>query len=197
MHDDFKAAKDFFNNMAQNWDSTFTPDPEKIKLITSLCPISDKAEIIDIACGTGALFPALLSAGPSKILGVDISEKMLEEASKKFLDPRIKLLCANFFDVEETRFDRAFIYRAYPHFHDKTAFIKHLHHILKDGGRFIIAHTESRKTINSRHQKTAADVSDILSDVETESKLFADFFDIDIKADTDFLYIISGTKRAL
>lgn len=49
MHDDFKAAKDFFNNMAQNWDSTFTPDPEKIKLITSLCPIPDKAEIIDIA----------------------------------------------------------------------------------------------------------------------------------------------------
>ena len=128
MHDDFKAAKDFFNNMAQNWDSTFTPDPEKIKLITSLCPIPDRAEIIDIACGTGALFPFLLSAGPSKILGVDISEKMLEEASKKFQDPRIKLLCANFFDVEETGFDRAFIYRAYPHFHDKTAFIKHLHH---------------------------------------------------------------------
>ena len=185
MHDDFKAAKDFFNNMAQNWDSTFTPDPEKIKLITSLCPLPDKAEVIDIACGTGALFPVLLSAGPSKILGVDISEKMLEEASKKFQDPRIKLLCANFFDVEETGFE------------DKTAFIKHLHHILKDGGRFIIAHTESRKAINSRHQKTAAGVSDILSDAETESKLFADFFDIDIKADTDFLYIISGTKRAL
>lgn len=197
MQDNFKETKDFFNNMASGWDSKFYADPSKISVITALCPIPEGARIADIACGTGALFPIILSASPSEIIGIDISEKMLEEASKKFSDPRIKLLCANFLDLDECGFDRAFIYRAYPHFHDKIGFIKKLHSILNDGGRFIIAHNESREAINTRHQKNAHTVSEILSDAETESKLFEKYFNIDIKADTDFLYIISGIKKAL
>lgn len=216
MHDDFKAARDFFDGMASHWDRDFAADPRKTELIFSLCPVDKGSKILDIACGTGALFPHILTSGPSQLWGIDISEKMLEEASKKFHDPCLHLLCANFLDLKEDDFslpgspdssdgngsfddfdgfDRAFIYRAYPHFHDKEAFIQKLHSLLKKGGRFIIAHNESRHQINSRHSRTAAEVSDILSDVDTESVLFKELFHIDIKADTDYLYVISGVKK--
>ena len=75
-----------------------------------------------------------------------------------------------------------------------AAFAKKLHSTLKDGGRFIIAHNESRQSINERHKKTASHVSDILSDAKTEAKIFEGLFDIDITADTDYLYVISGRK---
>ena len=39
MHDDFKAARDFFDGMASHWDRDFAADPRKTELIFSLCPV--------------------------------------------------------------------------------------------------------------------------------------------------------------
>lgn len=192
--DEFKETREFFNEMAGSWDSRFSADADFLKMLALLCPITQGGRAADIACGTGVLFPVLLARNPSEILGIDISENMLAEAGKKFSDPRIRFFCGSFLDLEEGGFDAAFIFRAYPHFHDKASFAVKLHSILKDGGRFIIAHSESRHTINDRHERTAAGVSDILADAETEARVFEGLFRVDIKADTDSLYIISGTK---
>lgn len=195
MHNEFTETKRFFDQMAASWDSRFCADAAFIEALLTLCPIPGGARIADIACGTGALFPFLLKAGPSEIVGVDISENMLLEASKKFSDPRIRLICGNFLDMEDASgFDLAFIYRAYPHFHDKAAFAKKLSLLLKPGGRFMIAHSEGRDKINGRHRETAAHVSDILAPADEEAKVFEGLFAVDIKADTDGIYIISGTK---
>ena len=191
MTDDISASREFFDKMAASWDSRFKAGEEKLAALNILCPAPKGGRALDIACGTGVLFPMLLSAGVSELWGVDVSPKMLEEAKRKFPDPRVSLFCGDFLGFGETGFDCAFIYRAYPHFHDKAAFAKKLHSTLKDGGRFIIAHNESRQSINERHKKTA---SDILSDAKTEAKIFEGLFDIDITADTDYLYVISGRK---
>lgn len=194
MTDDISASREFFDKMAASWDSRFKAGEEKLAALNILCPAPRGGRALDIACGTGVLFPMLLSAGVSELWGVDVSPKMLDEAKRKFPDPRVSLFCGDFLGFGETGFDCAFIYRAYPHFHDKAAFAKKLHSVLKDGGRFIIAHNESRQSINERHKKTASHVSDILSDAKTEAKIFEGLFDIDITADTDYLYVISGRK---
>ena len=86
MHDDFKAAKDFFNNMAQNWDSAFTPDPEKIKLITSLCPIPDKAEVIEPAVRAHYFLPCCLP-GLQKFWVWTFPKKCLRKRQKNSKTP--------------------------------------------------------------------------------------------------------------
>ncbi|MDD5944851.1 MAG: class I SAM-dependent methyltransferase [Clostridia bacterium] len=195
MDERLKEAKEFFDNMAPRWDSYSINDPEGIGTIVSLSGLGKNAKTADIACGTGALFGELLKREPERIWGIDLSEKMLEQARLKYDDRRISLWAGDFFEFGEKDFDIAFAYRAYPHFPDKSAFAHKLYSILKTGGRFMICHSESRHAVNHRHSGSAAHVSDILAPAAEEAKVFDSLFDIDITVDTERFYIISGTKR--
>ena len=126
---------------------------------------------------------------------IDLSDKMLEAAAKKFNDSRIKLWQGDFNEFAKKDFDCAFVYSAYPHFPDKAAFAEKIHSVLKPDGRFVIAHSESRHEINHRHSQGAEHVSDILAPVSEERVYFDKLFNIDITVDTDYMYIISGTKK--
>lgn len=195
MDNHIKETKAFFDKMAPDWDTYSINNPDGVKTIVSLANIEEQSKVVDIACGTGVLFKDILSKNPNELWGIDISDKMLEIAIKKHNDSRIHCLAVDFNDLCEYEFDTAIIYRAYPHFPDKKAFAKKLFSILKTGGRFIIAHNESRHKINQRHKEGAKHVSDILAPASYEILNFTDFFNIDIVADTDYLYIISGTKK--
>lgn len=195
MDEHLEETKTFFDSMANKWDKICYHSPDKLSAITALGNISENAKVADIACGTGVLFNDILSHNPSALWGVDLSEKMLEEASKKFDDKRISLWQGDYNEFGQNDFDCVFIYSAYPHFPDKSKFAQKTASILKKGGRFVLAHSESRHEINHRHSQGAEHVSDILLNASEERKYFDDLFDIDITADTDFIYIISGTKK--
>ena len=190
-----EETKNFFDEKADTWDNESIYSPNLIKAVVEISGIPKNGRVIDIACGTGVLFPFILEKEPLELFGIDISDKMLEKAAEKFPSPSVRLQSGDFMDIKEDCFDIAFVYRAYPHFPDKKAFAKKLHTILKPNGRFVIAHTESRAAINQRHKKGAMHVSDILLPVEEEAVYFNRLFDIDIKADTDNIYIISGKRK--
>lgn len=190
-----EETKNFFDEKADTWDNESIYSPNLIKAVVEISGIPQNGRVIDIACGTGVLFPFILEKEPSELFGIDISDKMLEKAAKKFPSPSVRLQSGDFMDIKEDCFDIAFVYRAYPHFPDKKAFAKKLHTILKTNGRFVIAHTESRAAINQRHKKGAMHVSDILLPIEEEAVYFNGLFDIYIKADTDNIYIISGKRK--
>jgi len=195
MDEQLKETKSFFDSMASKWDKICYHSPEKLTAITILGNIFENAKVADIACGTGVLFEEILSHNPSVLWGVDLSDKMLDEASKKYADKRIKLWQGDYNEFDQKDFDCIFVYSAYPHFPNKPEFAQKTASILKPGGRFVIAHSESRHEINHRHSQGAQHVSDILLKASEERKYFDELFDIDIIADTDFIYIISGTKK--
>lgn len=195
MDNHLKETKNFFDKMAENWDTLCNHAPNKLKAITVLGNIKENAKVADIACGTGILFNDILTYNPSVLWGVDISDKMLEQAEKKFNDERIKLWQGDYNKFDQKDFDCVFIYSAYPHFPNKSDFAHKTASILKKGGRFVLAHSESRHEINHRHSQGAQHVSDILSEAYKERNYFDELFDIDITADTDFIYIISGIKK--
>lgn len=195
MDEYLRETKNFFDSMANKWDSICYHSSDKLKAITTLGNISQNSKVADIACGTGILFNDILSHNPSVLWGVDLSDKMLEEASKKFKDKRIKLWQGDYIEFDQKDFDCVFIYSAYPHFPNKAKFAEKTARILKKGGRFVLAHSESRHEINYRHSQGAEHVSDILAEVSEERKYFDALFNIDITADTDFIYIISGTRK--
>jgi demethylmenaquinone methyltransferase/2-methoxy-6-polyprenyl-1,4-benzoquinol methylase len=169
---------------------------EKVLKILALANIKKNTRILDIATGTGILIPYLYEYAPEEIAAIDLSEMMIKQAKKNHKYAGVKFEVANFYEFDQTGFDLAIVYSAYPHFSDKAAFAKQLAACLKPGGRFVIAHSESKETINGRHSGDhVRRVSSNLQDAETESKYFNAEFDIDIMVDTDDLYIISGRKR--
>ncbi|KNZ41170.1 hypothetical protein AKG39_13695 [Acetobacterium bakii] len=171
-------------------------NPEKITAILTLANIKSNSRILDIATGTGILVPHLLKHEPDEIVAIDLSELMIAQARKNHIDPRVRFQSANFYEFEQTGFDFAIAYSAYPHFSDKEAFARKLSDSLNPNGRFMIAHSESKETINGRHSgDEVRKVSSSLKEAATESSYFKAAFDIDILVDTDELYIISGIKR--
>ncbi|MND94490.1 ubiquinone/menaquinone biosynthesis methyltransferase [compost metagenome] len=57
-------------------------------------PIKSKT-VVDLCCGLGHQIESILSQSPKKIIGVDISEKMLTEAKKRISSPAILWTCQN------------------------------------------------------------------------------------------------------
>lgn len=190
-----QATKEYFNNIAEKWDSICQHDPYKISAILTLAGIKKGSRILDIATGTGILIPHLLKQEPTEIVAIDLSEQMIIQAQKNYKSQLVHFENANFYEFDQKGFDFAIVYSAYPHFENKEAFMLQLSACLKPGGRFMIAHSESKETINGRHSgEHVKMVSTTLNDMITESEKFRSCFSVDMMVDTDALYIISGRK---
>lgn len=188
-------VKEYFGRLAGGWDDSTECSPEKLRRIADCCEIKPSQRVLDIACGTGVMFPFLLDKNPSFLLGVDICDEMARKASSKFSDDRLQVITQDFLLLNQRDFDFAICYNAYPHFFDKAAFAKKIRDVLKKDGRFVIAHGSGRAYINAVHIKRAADVSITLNSAKEEEVWFVPYFEIDISVDDSEIYIISGTKK--
>ncbi len=188
--------KEFFDQRAEVWDDICSYDQKKMEAIVTLAGITSGSRVLDIACGTGVMFPEMLSRKPEMILGIDLSDAMIAKARRKFTDERLRLLASDLFQVRETGFDVAMIFCAYPHFPDKSKLAQQISGMLNDGGRFMVAHCEGRTSINHCHSgKAVSQISWPLRPVREEAAEFALYFDVDMMADTSGIYFFSGTKK--
>lgn len=193
---DKKEMKVFFDRLASNWDEDCYHDEAKINKILDYAGITAGVSVLDVACGTGVLFPYYLQRNVKQIVGVDISTEMIAEAAKKFDDPRMKLISS---DIEsavfDKKFDRCVIYSALPHFEDPAHLIRFLADNLLPGGRLTVAHSESRAIIDDRHLNHACSVSMGLLPEDELAKLFEPYFIVDVILSNDEMYIVSGVKK--
>ncbi len=72
----YKRFSDFYDLYVGKFDSDF-------EFYKSFCQKTD--EILEIGCGTGRILNPLLNRG-CKLTGIDISQKMLDKAGKKYCD---------------------------------------------------------------------------------------------------------------
>jgi demethylmenaquinone methyltransferase/2-methoxy-6-polyprenyl-1,4-benzoquinol methylase len=191
--------KDFFNSMADKWDSICCHPAEKVNYIMNKIGLKSEDKVLDIGSGTGITIPFLEERiGESgKIIALDIAEKMIEISKKKNCYSNIDFAVKDFYEYfSEELFDCILAYSCYPHFKDKTSFFKKGFSLLKDGGKIVIAHIESRATINNRHR----DVEDKLtSDTLPEADITAEFmkehgFKVSYLEDNLEYYICIGQK---
>ncbi|MCL2496280.1 MAG: class I SAM-dependent methyltransferase [Clostridiales bacterium] len=191
-----QQTRQFFDDLAPNWDSITYHDARKLKLIVDICGPAPGGRLLDIGCGTGVMIGELLEREPRELVAVDISPRMIEQAAQKHHDARLKLVAGDFFTLEESGFDMALLYSVYPHFPHKYRLAHRLAEMLRQGGRFMVAHSEARDTINSRHQGGLAEsLSQPLEPAWQEARIWQKYFFIDILADTEQFYLLSGTRK--
>jgi demethylmenaquinone methyltransferase/2-methoxy-6-polyprenyl-1,4-benzoquinol methylase len=194
---DKQEVQRFFDRLAPDWDDFKEAESAVIQDILKNAGIQKGQRVLDVACGTGVLFPYYEALGVQEIVGIDLSPEMTRIARQKAAEhERITVLTG---DVEEARFDAPFdavvVYNAFPHFPDGARLIARLAGLLKPGGRFTIAHGSGRDEINSHHQAHAAGVSVGLPDAETLKTLMLPYFEVDSVVDDDRMYQLAGTKR--
>lgn len=192
-----KDIIDFFDSCAPTWDAGMIKSDGIIGKILDNAEVAAGMDILDVACGTGVMFPYYLQRNAASVTGIDISPEMAKIAAGKYEnDPRVQVICG---DVEESEFDKKFdvivVYNAFPHFPDPRRLIKTLSGLLKEGGRLTIAHGASREAIDNHHQGAASKVSNGLMSADSLKKLFDPHLQVEIVISNDHMYQVSGVKR--
>lgn len=191
---DKKTVADFFDQCAPWWDADMIRNEPVIAKILDNAGIVPGVSVLDVACGTGVLFPDYLQRGAASVTGIDISPEMAKLAQEKF--PQVKVICG---DVEETEFEQQFdavmVYNAFPHFPEPERLIRTLASLLKDGGHLTVAHGASREAIDSHHNEKASKVSNGLMAAEDLQKLFDTCLHTDVVISDDHMYQVSGVKK--
>ncbi len=184
----------FFDQCAPWWDADMIRNEAIITTILDNAGIKGGMDVLDVACGTGVLFPDYLKRGVASVTGIDISPEMAKIAAAKF--PDVTVICG---DVEEVQFIKSFdvimIYNAFPHFPDPEKLIRVLAGLVKPGGRLCVAHSMSRDQLLQHHAGRASRVSIDLLHEKDLAALFAPYFDVDVIISNDRMYQVAGTRR--
>ena len=183
----------FFDHLAAGWDADMIRHDDVIQEILNAACVIPGADVLDVACGTGVLFPDYLDRKVGSLTGVDISPEMVKIAREKF--PQVQVLCA---DVEEAEFDKRFdcivVYNAFPHFPNPEHLIEVLSGLLKPGGTLTVAHGMSRAQIDRHHEGSASRVSVGLMHEDDLASIFARHLQVTTKISDDRMYVVCGEK---
>ena len=181
----------FFDRLAPQWDADMIRSDEIINLILDTADVTSSKDVLDVACGTGVLFPDYLKRNVGSLTGIDISPEMAKLAREKF--PQVQVICG---DVEETHFDKKFdcimVYNAFPHFPNPERLIKVLASWLKPGGTLTVAHGMSRAQIDHHHEGAASKVSVGLLHEDALAEIFGKYLTVTEKISNDHMYLVCG-----
>ena len=189
-------VRPFFDKLADSWDAMECIPPARINTILDNAGSFEGTNVLDVACGTGVLFPYYKSRNAHHVTAVDISGKMLDIARRKTDgDPLFTLICD---DVENLTFDHTFdrivVYNAFPHFEDAERLISRLSALLSPGGTFTVAHGLSRAQLLKPHSGSACNVSNPLPEAEDLAKIFAKYLTVSTVISNDEMYQVVGKK---
>ena len=113
------------------------------KAIKLLAPGNPKL-ILDVATGTGDFAIETLKLNPDKVIGIDISEGMLEVGRKKMkdrgYDSKIELLSGDSENLpfEENKFDAVIVAFGVRNFENLEKGLAEMYRVLKPGGRMVV-----------------------------------------------------------
>ena len=185
----------FFDRCAHKWDENIITDDAKLKTILDAAGVGEGSVVLDVACGTGVLFPYYLARNVAQVTAVDISPEMAKIAAEKAADPRVRVICG---DVEtlpvDTLYDCCVIYNAFPHFEDPVRLAERLAAWVRPGGRLTVAHGMSLAALD-RHHAAVQHVSRGMLTTEEMTEVLTPWFAVDMTVSDDEKYIVSAVRR--
>ncbi|WP_341876482.1 class I SAM-dependent methyltransferase [Defluviitalea saccharophila] len=101
--------------------------------------VEPHSHILDVACGNATFLKILSNKYDIKGYGIDISEKMIENAKKRCPDMTFEISSCEHTPFDDQMFDIITVCAAYHHFPDPKAFAKEASRIIKPKGQLYIA----------------------------------------------------------
>lgn len=191
-----KEIAAYFDRQAPDWDGHMVTDDKKIGFILDAAGVREHAAVLDVACGTGVLFPYYLARNVSRVVGVDISGEMARIAAAKLHDPRVEVVCG---DIETIPVhilcDCCVVYNAFPHFEDPARLIGCLARWVRPGGRLTVAHGMGLDALRRHHAGRAERVSREMLPPQELAELFAPWFEVDTALADAEKYVVSGQRK--
>lgn len=140
-----ETMNDFFTVRTEMYDEHMLKEvegcKEGYKKMAAIVP-EDTETLLDLGCGTGLELEEIFSLFPQmKVVGIDLTESMLDKLKEKFPDKDIELICGDYFEVPfgVYNFDCAVSFQTMHHFKKdkKLSLYKKLWESLKVDGVYI------------------------------------------------------------
>jgi ubiquinone/menaquinone biosynthesis C-methylase UbiE len=143
--DKYVAAE--FDRQARRYDDSLTVRSFQSRtqsLVLEKTRIEKGMHVLDLGCGTGTATLEIASRleGTGRVVGLDLSEKMLGEAERKLAElgyANVEFVLGNASDLSyESCFDYVLSTNAFHHFGDKAGVFSRVWRSLKPGGCFLV-----------------------------------------------------------
>jgi ubiquinone/menaquinone biosynthesis C-methylase UbiE len=136
-----EKSRESYNRKADNYDNTFDGRfTVKFKrLMLEELVVNIGSSILDVACGNGTFLKTLSNKYEIKGFGIDISEKMIENARIRCPGMVFEVSSCEHTPFKNEMFDVITVCAAYHHFSDINAFAREVKRILKPQGMLYIA----------------------------------------------------------
>ncbi|WP_196221541.1 class I SAM-dependent methyltransferase [Sansalvadorimonas verongulae] len=165
-------------------------------------PTTASPRFLDIGCGAGALFPAMIQLYPcSHITGIDLCANQLKNVESRFSDHDIAVWQGDVLDFPDRAnvkefYDAAWCNACFGNFYDQKAVIHKLTKQLKAGGKLLITHPLGRGFVQTLNRKDPSIVPGTLPPNRQEAvKLIEDSgLEIDSLLNEPELYILIYRK---
>ncbi len=190
-------VKEFFESIADNWNNKSDDLNEIENNLFKEIKINENELILDLGCGKGIITPLIYKYTKRKVIGLDLSEKMIEGAKENNKDSlKFEYHCGDYLDYKfKDKFDKIIIFNAYPHFLDKKALASKAYNDLNEDGNLIIMHNLGKDELNKYHHNHADKISNGLMPPKEEEKCLDEYFKLEKFIDENNRYLMVLKRR--
>jgi len=155
----------------------------------SMLPELKGKKILDLGCGFGEHCKRFVECGAEKVVGVDISEKMLEVAMQENNDQRITYLNMPMEDISKLheQFDVVISSLAFHYVEDFEALIRNIYQMLNEDGVFVFSQENPLCTCHSGGNRWTKD--------KNGNKLYLNLADYGVEGERESVWFVDNVKK--
>lgn len=162
----------------------------EIPTLMSLLPDLNGKRVLDLGCGFGEHCKEYISYGAVRVVGVDISEKMLKTAREENSDPNILYLNIPMEDISsiDEKFDVVISSLALHYVDDFAGVVKDVYSLLDNGGIFLFSQEHPVNTCYSGD-------GDRWTRDENGTKIHANLANYCVERRNDSTWFVEGVQK--
>lgn len=161
----------------------------EIPALFSMMPDLKGKRVLDLGCGFGEHCKQFIEQGAQKVVGIDISEKMLAVAQKENANPNISYISMPMENIGELdeKFDVVVSSLAFHYVEDYAGVVKNIYNLLEKEGIFIYSQENPLCTCHSGGDRWTRD--------EKGNKIHLNLRDYGIEGERESVWFVDNVKK--
>lgn len=154
-----------------------------------MMPNLEGKRVLDLGCGFGEHCKRFVDCGAERVVGVDISEKMLEVAMTENGDTRITYMNIPMEEIAQLqeRFDIVISSLAFHYVEDFAGVVRNVYSLLDENGIFLFSQENPLCTCHSGGDRWTRD--------ENGNKLHLNLSDYGVEGERESVWFVDGVKK--